>query len=121
MVLKSILFPCRRVGNAWIFGMVSHFPGMEVGSSSWRIEVADPIKAQPLLNLLNVKYMLVQREKMGVITPELPVFDQSDFVTLWKIHTSGHGHFLRIRWCPSNRNLNLSDISCKMAGIRSLR
>jgi len=39
--------------------LVRKFPGIKFGEE-WIIEIKDPVAAQPLLNLLNVKYLLTQ-------------------------------------------------------------
>jgi hypothetical protein len=48
---------CSPLSNEEFLNIIRQFPGMEL-SSFWMIEVVDPVKAQPLLNLLNVKYLL---------------------------------------------------------------
>jgi hypothetical protein len=48
---------CAPLWNAEYINLIQHFPGMKL-SEDWVIQVVDPVKAQPLLNLLNVKYLL---------------------------------------------------------------
>jgi hypothetical protein len=48
---------CAPLSNGEYINLVRDFPGMDF-SHGWTIRVLDPVKAQPLLNLLNVKYLL---------------------------------------------------------------
>jgi multidrug transporter EmrE-like cation transporter len=48
---------CAPLSNGEFMDLIRSFPGVEL-SRYWIIEVADPVRAQPLLNLLNVKYLL---------------------------------------------------------------
>ena len=48
---------CAPLSNPEFVDLVWKFPGMSFGRSWW-IEVTDPAAAQPLLSLLNVKYLL---------------------------------------------------------------
>ena len=45
---------CSPLSNEEFIDLIRQFPGMEL-SSVWELEVVDPVQAQPLLNLLNVK------------------------------------------------------------------
>jgi len=48
---------CAPLSNGEFIDLIRKFPGMTLGRV-WMIEVTDPVVAQPLLNLLNVKYLL---------------------------------------------------------------
>ena len=48
---------CAPLSNGEFMDLIRSFPGMKL-SNYWMLEVADPVRAQPLLNLLNVKYLL---------------------------------------------------------------
>jgi len=48
---------CSPLSNGEFIDLIRQFPGMEL-SYVWQLEVVDPVQAQPLLNLLNVKYLL---------------------------------------------------------------
>jgi len=48
---------CAPLSNNDFIELVQKFPGMTL-EGTWVIEATDPVKAQPLLNLLNVKYLL---------------------------------------------------------------
>jgi hypothetical protein len=84
---------CSPLSNPEFINILRQFPGVEL-SSFWMIQVADPVKAQPVLNLLNVKYVmgppdvnlggklafrLVQRSDFGVIE-NLQVWPRAFFV-----------------------------------------
>jgi len=53
---------CAPVSSGKYIGLLQNFPGMSFGQD-WVIAVKDPFKAQPLLNLLNVKYLLADPQK----------------------------------------------------------
>ena len=48
---------CAPLSNPELIRLMAAFPGMNF-SDDWVIEVANPVAAQPLLNLFNVKYLL---------------------------------------------------------------
>jgi hypothetical protein len=48
---------CSPLSNLELINLISNFPGVEI-TSYWVINVFNPMQAQPLLNLLNVKYLL---------------------------------------------------------------
>jgi len=50
---------CAPLANGDYIDLVRKFPGIKFGEE-WIIEIKDPVAAQPLLNLLNVKYLLTQ-------------------------------------------------------------
>jgi hypothetical protein len=55
---------CAPLSNGELINLIQKFPGMGFGAG-WVITLPDPVAAQPLLNLLNVKYVLA--------APNLPV------------------------------------------------
>ncbi len=61
---------CAPLSSGEFMDLIRPFPGVEL-SSYWMIEVAGPVQAQPLLNLLNVKYLLAP--------PDVSLGGQSDF------------------------------------------
>jgi hypothetical protein len=72
---------CAPLSNREFMDLIRQFPGVEF-SEYWKVQVVDPIQAQPLLNLLNVKYLLAPPD----VGPEkclgFRVVDRSDFVVL---------------------------------------
>ena len=50
---------CKPLANGDYIDLVRKFPGIKFGQE-WVIEITDPVAAQPLLNLLNVKYLLTK-------------------------------------------------------------
>src|SRR6185369_2755941 len=48
---------CAPLSNPALLDLVTNYPGIQFGNL-WEITVADPAQAQPLLALLNVKYLL---------------------------------------------------------------
>jgi hypothetical protein len=84
---------CSPLSNPEFINILRQFPGVEI-SSFWMIQVADPVKAQPVLNMLNVKYVmappdvnlggklafrLVQRSDFGILE-NLEVWPRAFFV-----------------------------------------
>jgi hypothetical protein len=71
---------CLPLANGDYIDLVRKFPGMKFGEE-WVIEIADPVAAQPLLNLLNVKYLLAQP---GSLWPggDFRLADQRDFAVV---------------------------------------
>lgn len=70
---------CAPLWNRDYIKLIGHFPGIRL-TEDWVIRIIDPVKAQPLLNLLNVKYLLA---KPGTEMPSKlagRVADQSDFL-----------------------------------------
>lgn len=61
---------CAPVSNGAYMNLIRSFPGVEL-SRYWRVQVADPVQGQPLLNLLNVKYLLAP--------PDISIHGQLDF------------------------------------------
>jgi hypothetical protein len=72
---------CAPLWNREYIQLIGHFPGISL-TDDWVIQVVDPAKAQPLLNLLNVKYLLANP---GAGVPpkfNCRVTDRSDFLTM---------------------------------------
>jgi hypothetical protein len=70
---------CAPLSNAQFVELVRDFPGIFLRPNDWQMRITDPVRAQPLLNLLNVRFMLAPP---GVMTPDnidLRVIDRSDF------------------------------------------
>jgi hypothetical protein len=69
---------CAPLSNAEFIKLLQNFPGVEF-SRDWMARVIDPVLAQPLLNLLNVKYLLCWPGT--TIRPQLDfrIADRSDF------------------------------------------
>jgi hypothetical protein len=51
-------------------------------NGDWLVEVTDPVRAQPLLNLLNVKYLLAPPDVSDLERPGFRLADRSDFGVL---------------------------------------
>jgi hypothetical protein len=70
---------CAPLSNGEFINLVRHFPGVEFNEDlGWVIKVVDPIRAQPLLNLLNVKYLLGSPDITNA-DPNYRIADRSDF------------------------------------------
>jgi hypothetical protein len=69
---------CAPVSNEEFINLIRSFPGVEL-SSNWMIEVADPVQAQSLLNLLNVKYLLASPDVSDHERSGFRLADRSDF------------------------------------------
>jgi hypothetical protein len=76
---------CAPLSNDEFVNLVRKVPGMEFGKlGGWAIRIVDPMAAQPLLNLLNVKYLLSDpnpsiRIRNGL---DFRIADQSDFLVV---------------------------------------
>ena len=68
---------CAPLSSSGYFDLLRGFPGM--GVSGALVEVADPARAQPLLDLLNVKYLLAYRGFELSPSNSLRVTDRLDF------------------------------------------
>ena len=74
---------CAPVSNGEFIQLIKNFPGMRFNETDgWLIEVADPVQAQPLLNLLNVKYLLAKPGAQIPAKLDFRVAGQSDFLVL---------------------------------------
>ena len=74
---------CAPLSNDRYIDLVCRFPGMRL-SQAWVIDVADINAAHPLLNLLNVKYLLINPHAQVAVQPGAPfrIVDRSDFLVL---------------------------------------
>lgn len=74
---------CAPLSNAEFMYLLQNFPGMRV-TTVWITRVLDPWAAQPLLNLLNVKYLLYSPLLSGKTSDPAPfrVADRGDFIVL---------------------------------------
>jgi len=71
---------CAPLSNGELMNLIWSFPGVECNEHwSWMFEVMDPVQAQPLLNLLNVKYLLAPRVTKFEGQLDFRIIDQSDF------------------------------------------
>lgn len=68
---------CAPLSNQEFINLINNFPGMTL-EGTWVMEVGDMARAQPLLNLLNVRYLLCATN-VEVQSPGLRVTDRSDF------------------------------------------
>jgi hypothetical protein len=69
---------CAPLSNREYVNLIKHFPGFQF-AEPWMVEVTNLVAAQPLLNLLNVRYLMGSTRVS--LPPELDfrVVDRSDF------------------------------------------
>jgi len=72
---------CAPVSNKALVDLLGRFPGVEL-SGYWMVRVSDVVQAQPLLNLLNVKYLLAPAEVNVGGQAGFRLADRSDFGVL---------------------------------------
>ncbi len=72
---------CAPLSNGEFMNLIRSFPGMGF-NGDWLVEVTDPVRAQPLLNLLNVKYLLAPPDVSDLERPGFRLADRSDFGVL---------------------------------------
>jgi hypothetical protein len=74
---------CAPLSSKEFIELIRNFPGMRFNETDgWLIEVIDPVQARPLLNLLNVKYLLANPNKPVSAQSDFSVADRSDFLVL---------------------------------------
>jgi hypothetical protein len=74
---------CAPLSNGEFINLVRNFPGVNFNAKAgWVIEVVDPIRAQPLLNLLNVKYLLAPPDVEIGGRLDYRITDRSDFLVI---------------------------------------
>jgi hypothetical protein len=76
---------CAPLSNGEFINLFRKFPGVEFGGEGgWGICILNPVAAQPLLNLLNVKYLLTDPNSKTQVRDGLDfrITDQSDFLVL---------------------------------------
>jgi len=74
---------CAPLSRSEYINLITNFPGMKFGAEGgWGIGVVNPAAAQPLLNLLNVKYLLANPSNQVVIEKgaSFQIADRSDFL-----------------------------------------
>jgi len=69
---------CAPLSNAEFIDLIRKFPGIKL-HGDWMLDVTDPFAAQPLLNLLNVKYLLTPPHVNVQAGLDFRLKDQSDF------------------------------------------
>jgi hypothetical protein len=69
---------CAPLSNGEFINLFRDFPGVKF-DGVWGIQVVDPVQAQPLLNLLNVKYLLAPPDVSDHERPGFRLTDRSDF------------------------------------------
>jgi len=69
---------CAPLSNGQFIDLIRNFPGVEF-SQLWMIQVVDPLRAQPLLNMLNVKYLLTRPGTIVGGKLDFRMTDRSDF------------------------------------------
>jgi hypothetical protein len=72
---------CAPLSNGEFMDLIRSFPGVEL-SEYWKLRVVDPVQAQPLLNVLNVKYLLAPPDVSDHERPGFRLTDRSDFGVL---------------------------------------
>jgi hypothetical protein len=72
---------CAPLNNGEYINLFRDFPGIKF-DGGWVIRVVDPVRAQPLLNLLNVKYLLAPPDARTNGLPGFRLADRSDFGVL---------------------------------------
>jgi hypothetical protein len=72
---------CAPVADGEYIKLLQNFPGLDL-NHGWVICVTNPVLAHPLLNLLNVKYLLASQWDAAPETADFPMIDQSDFLVL---------------------------------------
>ena len=81
---------CAPLSNGEFINLVRKFPGVEFGGAGgWEIYIQNPVAAQSLLNLLNVKYLLAapffeigEQTRGAIKRHDFRITDQSDFLVL---------------------------------------
>jgi hypothetical protein len=72
---------CEPLTDGRYIDLVRHFPGMTL-NNDWILGTVDPAQAQPLLNLLNIKYLLANPVEDTQPIPGFQVANRSDFLVL---------------------------------------
>jgi hypothetical protein len=72
---------CAPLSNGEFINLIRNFPGVEF-SNDWVVQMVDPHRAQPLLNMLNVKYLLTWPENNVGGEQDFRITDRSDFLVL---------------------------------------
>ena len=72
---------CAPLSSGEFINLARNFPGMNL-SEDWKLKVTNTAQAQPLLNLLNVKYLLADRGAKAGDHPGFRDAGRSDFLVL---------------------------------------
>ena len=90
------------VSNGEYIQLISKFPGMRF-DDDWIIQVEDMLQAQPLLNLLNVKYLLANPTNQAPAAADFRVADRSDFLVMENLEAWPRAFFTdKVAVIPSN-------------------
>ena len=118
---------CAPLSNGEFIDLIRKFPGVEFGGAGgWAIYSQNPVAAQPLLNLLNVKYLLaapffeIAEQTRGAISGMISASPTRVIFWFWKTWMHGRGPFSRTRWFPIVPPKSSSNIFWKMENSRSL-
>jgi hypothetical protein len=69
---------CAPLSNQEYVNLIKHFPGFQF-AEPWMVEVTNVVVAQPLLNLLNVKYLMDSTRVSLPIGLDFRIVNRSDF------------------------------------------
>jgi hypothetical protein len=72
---------CAPLSNEEFINLIRNFPGV-LFRNKWMINVVDPFQAQPLLNMLNVKYLLADPSTKFEGDTNFNIIDRSDFLVV---------------------------------------
>ena len=72
---------CAPLSNGEYMDLIRPFPGVKF-YGDWLVDVVDPVRAQPLLNLLNVKYLLAPPDASLRGQLDFRLTERSDFVVM---------------------------------------
>ena len=85
---------CAPMINGQLSRLIRNFPGMESkGDENWLVSVANPIQGQPLLNMLNVKYLLARPNSIVRESSGFRIADRSDFCVMENLQTWPRAYF----------------------------
>jgi hypothetical protein len=73
---------CAPLSNREFINLIRNFPGVLFHNNKWMINVIDPFQAQPLLNMLNVKYLLADPSTKFEGDTNFNIIDRSDFLVV---------------------------------------
>lgn len=73
---------CDPLTNGELAKLIHNFPGFNLPKGAWVVDLVDPIRAQPLLNLLNVKYLLAHPSTQAQGVTDFRITERSDFLVL---------------------------------------
>lgn len=79
--LESIC-SCAPLTDRRLVDLLGNFPGIYFNWRGWELRLRNPVKAQPLLNLLNVKFLLARPGIILTNNTDFRVADRSDFEVL---------------------------------------